>query len=100
MQHSGASGRQGILGPARAAGSARCALGVAWRGERLVGTTQRRGIDSRRELLDAQGGCGLKGRVFSGPGVSHPGVSEFSPPARSRACLFMSSYTPFFFFRG
>ena len=65
MQHSGASGRQGIFGPVRAAGSARCALGVAWRGERLVGTTQRRGIDSRRELLDAQGGCsGLRGGCF------------------------------------
>ena len=64
MQHSGASGRQAIFGPVRAAGSARCALGVAWRGERLVGTTQRRGIDSRRELLDAQGGCGLRGECF------------------------------------
>ena len=64
MQHSGASGRQAIFGPVRAAGSAHCALGVAWRGERLVGTTQRRGIDSRRELLDAQGGCGLRGECF------------------------------------
>ena len=64
MQHSGPSGRQAIFGPVRAAGSARCALGVHWRGERLVGTTQRRGIDSRRELLDAQGGCGLRGECF------------------------------------
>ena len=62
MQHSGASGRQAIFGPVRAAGSARCAFGVALRGARLVGTT--RGIGSRREFLDAQSGGGLRGGCF------------------------------------
>ena len=62
MHHSGASGRQAIFGPVRAAGSALCAFVDAWRGGRLVATT--RGIGSRRELLDAQGGCRLRGEYF------------------------------------
>ena len=65
MQHSGASGRQAIFGPVRAAGSALCAFVDAWRGGRLVGTTETiPGIETHRELLDAQGGCGLRGGCF------------------------------------
>ena len=65
MRHSGAPGRHAILGAVRAAGSARCARSVAWRGTRPVVTTRgSQPIGSRRELLDAQGGCGLRGECF------------------------------------
>ena len=64
MQHSGASGRQAILGAVRAVGSVGCARFVAWHGaRRLVGTIPQY-LGSRRELLDAQGGCGLRGGCF------------------------------------
>ena len=98
MQHSGASGRQAIFGPVRAAGSARCAFVAAWRVARLGGTTQRRGIDSRRELLDAQGGCGLRGGCFLVQMYLIQMYLNFLHPRGPAPVFFMSSYANFFFF--